>query len=285
MKNTITMLKSDLDGNFNLSSEHNLVYKKYNKAYQNLLNRKFKNQKKSPLFELYNILRNATFQKESVFIGTSINGVLKLEVLKEGIPDKKYNTLIEPKDNSIFSASYLVWFLSHSVVENFLSLKTQGSIQPSIPTEALYNLKIPEPLNIKTNRKNENTISVEKSSYRKLIGIYYEDYRRNFEASSYMTAAILAGAIAEVILYEVLIENEVNEKLLEGKTLGNLIRDIQLLKLDEDLGFFITHFVDVQKLRNQAIHAGLAIGNIEKGAEIEKHELNCLDQIIKHFGI
>ena len=95
----------------------------------------------------------------------------------------------------------------------------------------------------------------------------------------------MAGAISEAILYQLLIENEVDRKILDKDNtlgLGKIITYVKLLKLDKTLNFPINHFSELQQKRNSAIHISLAV---KKKVIFSKDDLNCFNQIIKHFGI
>ena len=282
--NSVVVQKSKTGEYLNLSADFHVVFEPINKAYQKLFSRKFKNQPKHPLSENYEVKRHVETDRECIYMGASVSGVLKFELLTKPESGRSYYTLIIPKEDSPFTAQYLLWLLNHQEVQDYLMLFTVGSIQPTIATNTLESLLIPTPKKVVKSSK-EIIINSVGSAYRRLLKKYYEDYLLNFNNGSYMTAAILAGAIAEVIIYELLLESDIEERLIDGKTLGGLIRDVELLKLDQVHGFSIEPFKEIQRLRNHAVHAGLAVNKIEADPEVERQELKCLDQIIKHFGI
>ena len=87
------------------------------------------------------------------------------------------------------------------------------------------------------------------------------------------------------MLYQLLIDNGVNEKILSDDRnlgLGKLITYVKLLKLEKNLDFPLTHFSELQRYRNSAVHVSLAI---KKENPFTRQNLKCFDQIIKHFGI
>ncbi len=105
----------------------------------------------------------------------------------------------------------------------------------------------------------------------------------NLRNEGYHTAMILAGAMAEMLVYQALLDQGVEKKLLSDDRnlgLGKMLTYIKLLKLDKDLPY--THLCEIQKKRNAAVHAGMLAGN---SGRFESADLKCFDHIIRHFGI
>lgn len=96
---------------------------------------------------------------------------------------------------------------------------------------------------------------------------------------------VLAGAICEVVLYQLLVEQGVNQSLLKDDRaldLNKLLDYIRILKLEQEPGFPISQLVEIQKSRNHAIHAGLLVN---KAREITAEDLEAFNPVIKYFGL
>ena len=118
-----------------------------------------------------------------------------------------------------------------------------------------------------------------------MVNSFYRDYLHNYSSGRFHTAIILAGAIVEIILYQLLLEQDVNTKILRDDNhlaLGKMLEYISLLKLDQNTGFPMTHLRELKRKRNEAVHAGLLI---KSKKEFSREDLDCFDQIIKYFGI
>lgn len=258
--------------------------------YISNLDRKFK---KNEFFKLEKIIQKVKIgdilPKNSLVIMPSNDGIIRLKILDNDTPHKGFSTplIINEKGiNHRITSNYLSWFLSHDFVKDYLSKYASGSALIRIPKNILYDLKIPAPSNSKTRSNGKEVeIKIQDNPFRKLISSFYKDYKLNLKNSRYNTVVILAGAISEAILYQLLLDEGIDQKILENDRslgLGKLITYIKILKLDDSLDFPITHFYDIQKKRNSAIHVG---ASIKKNIEYEESDLNSFNQIIKHFGI
>jgi hypothetical protein len=122
--------------------------------------------------------------------------------------------------------------------------------------------------------------------FRTYMKSYYRQYTINFKQASFDTCAILAGAICEAILYQLLVDDNVSQELLgDAVGLGTLIKYIKLRKLDKELGFETQFFNEVNKLRNQSVHFGRFLKNQGADEVCISSKLSSFDEVIKQFGI
>lgn len=234
--------------------------------------------------------------KGTLVVMPFVSGVIRLKILKKNTPDKGFSIplkLSNKSEGQSITADYLAWFLKRDFVKKYLMDHVSGSVFPRVPRKVLFDLLIPLPTQARKKPAFDSSFSSgfdsvianAENPFRRMITNYFRDYQFNLEKERYTAAIILAGAISEAILYQLLIDNGVNQKILNDDRnlgLGKLITYIKLLKLDKNLDFPLTHFSELQRFRNSAVHVSLAIKN-EK--PFIRQNLNCFDQIIKHFGI
>lgn len=268
------------------------------KEYTGSLGKSFRKNKKIPLEKIIEpSKRGSIIPKGTLVVMPFVSGEIRLKILEKNTPDKGFSIPLKLSvkgDGQGITADYLAWFLKHNFVKKYLMNHVSGSVLPRVPRKILFNLLIPLPTQVRKKSEEfdssfssdfDSLIAKAENPFRKMITNYFRDYQFNLENERYTAAVILAGAISEAILYQLLIDNDVNHKILTNDRnlgLGKLITYVQLLKLDKALDFPLTHFSELQRLRNSAVHVSLAIKN---NRSFTRQDLNCFDQIIKHFGI
>ncbi|MBV6625727.1 MAG: hypothetical protein KI793_22835 [Rivularia sp. (in: Bacteria)] len=261
------------------------------KEFQRKLNQKFKHHKFKPLSEL---LLNLSGKNKYVEPGTLvffpvIHGEIRFKTSDEPQELKHGLFAIVVNDQGIklgITPIYIQWFLTQDFVVSFLSKVSQGTVMPRIPRKTLYSLQIPIPKqSFAENVQDEIKLT---TPFRVYVQNYYQQYSLNYKYNNFDTCAILAGAICEAILYQLLIDNGVNKKILDddhGIGLGKLITYVRLLRLDEQLKFDTQPFKEINKLRNRAVHYGNFSRNSDNHDNLQLEQLIPFDNVIKQFGI
>lgn len=214
---------------------------------------------------------------------------LRVKVLDKDTPHRGFSQPLllnlYAQDQKV-TPNYLLWYLSHGPVREYLLANATGSVILRVSRKVLLALPVPLPTRpIVLKEVDELVLSQRDDPFSRLIDALYHDYILNLNNNRFRTSIILAGAIAEIILYQLLTEQDINQKVLADDRnlgLGKMLDYIRLLKLDQVVAFPLTHLVDLQKKRNSAIHATLLVKNAR---EFSREDLSCFDQIIKHFGL
>jgi hypothetical protein len=214
---------------------------------------------------------------------------IRLKILERDTPHRGFS---EPLIVNGFGAEhkvtphYLLWYLSQEPVTIHMLAQASGAVFVRVPRKVLHAIPVPLPTSVtKIKPVNEFSVTRTETPFSRLIADLNNDYLLNVANGRYRTAAVLAGAICEVILYQLLIEQGVSPKLLRddrGLGFNKLLEYVELLKLDGLPGFPKSQLVQMKKLRNDSVHAGLLVNKMR---EVAATDLDCFNSIIKHFGI
>lgn len=261
---------------------------------QNILNSflgtKFSNNRRASLGSLVEHSRSGkTLSKGMLVVMASGDRKLRLKILDQDTPHKGFS---EPLALNAFATehkvtpNYLLWYLSHEPVASYLLEQANGAVFIRVPRKVLHALPVPLPTRVtKIKPMVEFSVTKTDNQFSMLIANLHNDYLLNTSNKRYRTAAILAGAICEVILYQLLVEQGVSQSLLKNdRTLGfnKLLDYIRILKLEQTPGFPMSQLAEIQKIRNAAVHAGLLINS---GRDIAVGDLDCFNPVIKYFGL
>jgi hypothetical protein len=254
------------------------------------LDRKFSKNQQVPLRDLIDPIKHGSVIKAGTLVlMASGDRKLRLKILETNTPHKGFSEPMPLNDyahKQWVTPNYLLWYLSHEEIREYLLSYATGSVLLRVPRKILYGLPIALPTRVvKPSKLGEVVISRRDDPFSELIDEFYKDYRLNCSSERFRTATILAGAICEVILYQLLIDQGVNPKMLSedrALALAKMLDYVRLLKLDQAAGFPLNHLYDIQKKRNAAIHAGLLIS---RRRQFLAADLAPFDHVIRYFGI
>jgi hypothetical protein len=257
---------------------------------ESFLGSTFSKNRRVPLSAL--VLRvpsGGTLPKGSLVVMASGDRQIRLKILEKETPHRGFS---EPLLLNSFATQhkvtphYLLWYLSQKVLSEYLLANATGSVFVRVPRKILYALPVALPTSVtKIKPINEFAIAREDTQFSRLIAGLYDDYLLNLKNRRYRTAALLAGAICEVILYQLLVEHGVSQRLLRDDRalgFGKLLNYVRVLKLEQQAGFPMSQLVEMQRIRNHSVHAALLIN---KSRDVEPRDLESFNPIIKYFGL
>lgn len=249
----------------------------------------FATNKRVPLNALVKTVRsNEIIPAGVLVVMASGDRRLRLKVLDRDTPHKGFSQPLALNEFAVahkVTPNYLLWYLSQEPVANYLVQNATGAVFLRVPRKLLQSIPIPLPTRVKKiSSAIEYSPVKTNNEFSRLIAEINNDYLLNVKNQRFRTAAILAGATCEVILYQLLIEHGVKPSLLKddrGLGFNKLLDYIRILRLDEATGFPMSQFVQLQRHRNQAIHAGLLVN---RPRELSAKDLDCFNPVIKYFG-
>jgi hypothetical protein len=265
----------------NLLPKHNLA---------SFLDRKFRKNQRVILANLIDSIKHGrVIPAGTLVLMASGDRKLRLKILETNTPHKGFSEPMPLNDYAHehwVTPNYLLWYLSHEQIGEYLLAQTTGTVFLRVPRKILHSLPIALPTRaVKSRSVGEVVIARRDDPFSKLIDEFYKDFRLNFTSERFRTAIILAGAICEVILYQLLIDQGVSPKMLskdQGLALGKMLDYVRLLKLDQAADFPMNHLIDLQQKRNSAVHAGVSINNQRL---FLAEDLAPFDHVIRYFGI
>lgn len=274
-----------------LDAEYYVVANPIIKKFKALFGKVYKGQKASIVKNHFDINRDDIPDLlPALVILPSPNGVLSYKFVTEHT-NKRYGISITSKSDEI-SVFDLIHFIDHSEVKNYLSLELRGSVIRTLPIETLRKLRIPLPKIQLAAQDVKNTTGKIKpvvNEFKIFISQYYQEYSKALKENQLVSATMLAGAISEAILYQVMIDCGVDSALLNNRGLGGLIRDVKLGGFNEieRQEFDLAPFSTLNNIRNDIVHPSRAIKKIKTDYDlIDKQEIiKNFDRIKRYFGL
>lgn len=254
------------------------------------LDSNFKNSRRVTVGSLVRKIRTGELiPKGSLVLMASGDRRIRFKVLEQDTPHKGFSEpliLNEFAAEHKVTANYLHWFLTRAQVVQHLIDHARGAVFIRVPRIILHAVSVPLPGRV-TQIKPEVDFSPVKTDnpFSKVIDDLYSDYQLNLNNRRFRTATVLAGAICEIILYQLLIEHGVSAKLLRddrGLGMNKMLDYVRVLKLEQTPGFPISQLEEIRKNRNEAIHAGLLVN---KHRDLALKDMEAFNPVIKYFGL
>jgi len=252
------------------------------------LNKKFPGQRRVPLGSLVQQLRyGVNIPKGTFVVMASGDRKVRAKILEKDTAHRGFSLplpLNTAASDLKITPNYLLWFFSHNFVADHLLSHATGSVFLRVPKNVLLELPIPIPRGVAKRLVGKEIVMAKTNDeFGVQLAAFYGDYVLNVHNARYHTALILAGAMAEMIVYQSLIDQGVDRKLLEKDRnlgMGKMLTYLGLLKLEKDVPF--KHLRELQKKRNAAVHAGRLAGS---KVRFGKSDLSCFDHIVQYYGI
>lgn len=254
------------------------------------LGKNFRGHKIQKLGSLIDPLKHGqTIPKGTLVVMASGDTKLRLKILDKDTPHKGFSSPLRLKQTAIIKGitpEYLRWYLAQPEVAEELIKYATGSVFLRVPKSILDSIPVPTPKKPRDMPAQGDVVfQKEMDGFLRVIRIFYEDFLLNVQHERYRTAIILAGAICEAMLFQLLREAGVEKSLLEEDrqlALGRLIKYTKLLKLDKELGVPVNHIQEIQKKRNIAVHIG---ASDSKNGSFCAEDIKVFEQIVKYFGL
>lgn len=254
------------------------------------LDRMFPTNKRVPLSALVETVRkNEIIPAGVLVVMASGDRRLRLKVLDRDTPHRGFSQPLSLNQFAVahkVTPNYLLWYLSQEPVADYLVQNATGAVFLRVPRKLLQSIPVPLPSRVtKIGAAIEYSPVKTNNEFSRLIAEIHNDFLLNVKNHRFRTAAILAGATCEVILYQLLIEHGIKSSLLKddrGLGFNKLLDYIRILRLDETSGFPMSQLVQLQRHRNQAIHAGLLVN---KPCVLGASDLECFNPVIRYFGL
>lgn len=288
----VTHKYKDLADPLRLDAEYYVVAKSIIKNFRALFSKVYKGQKTSTIKKHFDIYREDIPELLPAFvIESSARGKISFKVITNNPKKRRYDITIISKSEDI-SVFDLIHFIDHKEVKDYLSIQLRGAVIQRLPIEVIEKLQIPLPkikLAAKDVQQASSSLTPIVNEFKMFISQYYQEYSYALRNNQLVAATMLAGAISEAILYQVIIDSGVDASLLENRGLGGLIRDIKLGRFNEKEGqeFDLVPFTTLNRIRNDIVHPSRAINKIKTDYDlINKQDIiQSFNLIKRYFGL